>query len=82
MSDLACYRNDGHAGDHAYPTSDTKPQPFTPDPHADAPVGTPERLAYDFALTVGTAYPKTYPDVLALEADLLRFLRDALGEKP
>jgi len=33
------------------------------------------------ALTVGTAYPKTYPDVLALEADLLRFLRAALTTK-
>ncbi len=32
------------------------------------------RLAADFALLYGTAYPKTYPDVLALEADLKRFL--------
>jgi hypothetical protein len=51
------------------------------DPHADAPLRSPERLAYDFALTVGTAYPKTYPDVLALEADLLRFLRAALEQR-
>lgn len=35
-----------------------------------------ERLAHDFALLVGTAYPKTYPDVLALEADLLTFLSE------
>ena len=25
--DLACYRNDGHAGDHAYTTPDIKPRP-------------------------------------------------------
>jgi len=36
----------------------------------------PERMAADFALNYGKAYPKTYHDVLALEADLLRFLRD------
>jgi hypothetical protein len=82
MADLACFRNDGHAGDHAYPTPETKPQPFTEDPHATAPLGSPERLAYDFALDVGSAYPKTYPDVLALEADLLRFLRAALAAAP
>lgn len=30
--DLACYRNDGHDGNHAYPTPDTRPQPALPDP--------------------------------------------------
>lgn len=32
------------------------------------------RIASDFALLYGTAYPKTYPDALALEADLTRYL--------
>jgi len=27
--DLACYRNDGHTGDHAYATPKTVPQPVT-----------------------------------------------------
>jgi hypothetical protein len=27
QSDLACYRQDGHTGNHAYPTDDTVPEP-------------------------------------------------------
>jgi len=35
-SDLACFRNDGHAGDHAYATPETVPQPVaTPAPLAN-----------------------------------------------
>jgi len=30
MADLACYRNDGHDGDHTYPTPETQPEPAAP----------------------------------------------------
>jgi len=40
-SDLACFRNDGHAGDHAYATPDTGPQPV-----ADRPEGTIRRKVW------------------------------------
>ena len=40
-SDLACFRNDGHTGDHAYATPDTGPQPV-----ADRPEGTIRRKVW------------------------------------
>jgi len=44
----------------------------------DTRVAEAGRIAADFALLYGTAYPKTYPDVLALEADLKRYLMEHL----
>ena len=32
QSDLACYRDDGHTGDHAYPTPQTVPLPVAATP--------------------------------------------------
>jgi len=42
--DLACYRNDGHPGDCAYPTPETVPQPALTPPPAE-PTLDVERLA-------------------------------------
>ena len=38
QSDLACFRNDGHAGDHAYATPETVPQPVATPAPLDCPV--------------------------------------------
>ena len=74
QSDLACFRNDGHAGDHAYATPETVPQPVAATP---APLDTRHAALVEKARLLLAAMSGTpVEDWIHAEADALRAALD------